>query len=174
MCLLLLQTISQHVAAFSSTAPITFMIKSTFSPRRGFVSLSTYRSRAKLSTTTPRSCSVMRDMTMNVEVSFPTPGEAADMGARDWPQQAKSGSWTENVESGGIRYILDGSGTLSDGKSEVRLGPGVLVTVLNDCSLEWTCEGEMIILTPSFEEGPLLAAVAIILIGLCAFLVGSS
>jgi len=114
-------------------------------------------------------------VSMKIDVSFPSPEEAADMGARDWPQQAKSGIWSDNVKSGGVRYVLDGSGTVSDGKGETRVGPGALVTVLDDCSLEWTCEaGEMIILTPSFEEGPLLAAVAAVLIGLCAFLVGSS
>mmetsp|Transcript_19977 Transcript_19977/g.40478 ORF Transcript_19977/g.40478 Transcript_19977/m.40478 type:complete len:188 (-) Transcript_19977:111-674(-) len=122
-----------------------------------------------------------------VDVTFPTPDEAAAMGARDWPQQVKSGSWTETFGPGqeATRYVLEGSGSLevktfddegsmeSGVVSKSKVGPGTLVEVSGRADLVWQIDGqgEMIILTPGYEEGGLLLGVAAVLVVLCGALI---
>mmetsp|Transcript_11524 Transcript_11524/g.16230 ORF Transcript_11524/g.16230 Transcript_11524/m.16230 type:complete len:161 (-) Transcript_11524:809-1291(-) len=50
----------------------------------------------------------------SVDISTPTPEEAANMGVRDWPQQVRQGEWEEQVNSGTtlVRYVLDGTGVV--------------------------------------------------------------
>eukprot|EP00566_Odontella_aurita_P022405 CAMPEP_0113551314 /NCGR_PEP_ID=MMETSP0015_2-20120614/14458_1 /TAXON_ID=2838 /ORGANISM="Odontella" /LENGTH=139 /DNA_ID=CAMNT_0000452197 /DNA_START=192 /DNA_END=608 /DNA_ORIENTATION=- /assembly_acc=CAM_ASM_000160 len=78
-----------------------------------------------------------------VEVKSPTPDEAAEMGTRDWPQQLKRGSWSENIGGGksAVRYVLDGTGTVEsfsdDGQLKSQVGPGSLVEATGPIVLEW-------------------------------------
>ncbi|KAL7539148.1 hypothetical protein ACHAXR_010700 [Thalassiosira sp. AJA248-18] len=125
-----------------------------------------------------------------VEITFPTPDEAASMGIRDWPQQFHSTSWTDTVPEGSIvtRYVLDGKGRVTidyydDVRGEVRrmknqrVYPGTLVEVDGEASLFWEVDSEnegMIVLTPSYEEGGKLVLVGGFLLVFCAgLLLGS-
>lgn len=104
----------------------------------------------------------------DIRVSQPTPQTAAEAGIREWPQQTKSGQWQEFCEEGEMisRYVLEGFGHLDireeDGNTKpFSIRPGTLIEVSGQASLTWeTSTKEMIILTPSFEEGCLFAAVA--------------
>ena len=116
-----------------------------------------------------------------VVVSSPTPDEAADMGARDWPQQVrKAPGWSESVaEDGAVtRYVLSGTGSVAVKGSSQKIGPGSLVEVTGPAEVEWAVsgggDGEMIILTPGYEEAGLLVGVAAALVVLCAALVVAS
>ena len=107
-----------------------------------------------------------------------TPNEAADMGIRDWPQQAKQGQWTESCGEGQtlVRYILDGKGTVEINDDPPKpVAPGTLVEVDGEASLTWSAATELIVLTPGFEEGGKLIAVAGLLIVVCgaALLLGT-
>lgn len=124
-----------------------------------------------------------------MEITFPTPDAAAAMGVRDWPQQFRASSWTEDVAEGGIatRYVLDGRGRLTvdyyddDGKSRRvenrRVYPGTLVEVDGEAKLLWEVDDEragMIVLTPNYEEGGKLLLVGGFLLVFCAgLLLGS-
>jgi len=111
----------------------------------------------------------------NIVISSPTPENAADMGIREWPQQTRSGTWQETVQENDtvIRYILEGTGILciktSDTVKKSSVGPGTLVEASGQCDLIWEVKGnqEMIVLTPTYEEGGKLAVVALGLITLC-------
>jgi len=118
------------------------------------------------------------------QVSTPSPEEAAEMGARDWPQQIKKGTWVEEITQGDVktRYVLEGAGTLvastdnDGGASTSRVGPGTLVEATGPVKLEWEVKGkavnnEMIILTPGYEQQGLLLAVAGLFLVLCGSLV---
>lgn len=103
------------------------------------------------------------------KISFPSVSDAAEMGIREWPQQTKSGSWEGLSKDGDIlvRYVLDGKGTLKieeNGKQTwSKLQPGTLIEVKGEALLSWTAaSAEMIILTPTFEEGGVFFAVAAI------------
>jgi len=125
-----------------------------------------------------------------ITISTPTPDEAADMGARDWPQQAKSSpGWSESVPDDAvvIRYILSGRGTVSysssgDGSGKTRgsprrkIGPGGLVEITGPTDVDWTVEAgeEMIVLTPGYEEAGLLLGVAGAFLVLCGVLVATA
>jgi len=125
-----------------------------------------------------------------VEITFPTPEEAASMGIRDWPQQFHSKTWSDRVSEGGIatRYVLDGKGRLTidyyDDNNVMqridsqRVYPGTLVEVDGEANLLWEVDDSkegMIILTPNYEEGGKLLIVGGILAVFCAgLLVGSS
>lgn len=124
-----------------------------------------------------------------VEITFPTPDEAAGMGIRDWPQQFHSSTWTDTVQEGSIatRYVLDGRGRLTidyyDNEGEKRriknqrMYPGTLVEVDGEASLLWEVDDQkegMILLTPGYEEGGKLALVGGALLVFCAgLLVGA-
>jgi hypothetical protein len=104
----------------------------------------------------------------DIQISTPTPTEAASLGVREWPQQLKSGDWTEEAKEGSTltRYILDGTGSVSISSAEGRsqqsiVGPGTLVEVTGKASLQWSTPEEIIVLTPGYEEGGLLIAVAL-------------
>jgi hypothetical protein len=118
----------------------------------------------------------------SVDISTPSPEEAANLGVRDWPQQLKKGAWTEQVGGGQtvVRYVLDGSGTVetttsdetgTDKKQRASVGPGSLMEVTGEASLSWEASGEMIILTPGYEEGGKLLGVAVAMIVFCGALV---
>ena len=116
-------------------------------------------------------------------VTTPSPDEAAQMGARDWPQQIKKGTWTEEIPDGDakIRYVLEGEGTLvstviDSRASSSRIGPGTLIEATGPVKLEWTVKdkagnNEIIILTPGYEQQGLLFAVAGVFLALCGSLV---
>ena len=123
-----------------------------------------------------------------VEITFPTPEEAASMGIRDWPQQFHSKTWSDRVSEGDIatRYVLDGKGRLTidyydDNNVKQRINnqrvyPGTLVEVDGEANLLWEVDDEngMIILTPGYEEGGKLLIVGGILAVFCAgLLIGS-
>jgi uncharacterized cupin superfamily protein len=113
----------------------------------------------------------------NVGISSPSLDQAAEMGVRDWPQQLKKGTWSEQVPEGRmlIRYILDGTGTLQvNGGKRTTVGPGALIEINGDASVEWKASDEMIILTPGFEEGGKLLIVAIFFAVLCVSLLATS
>ena len=124
-----------------------------------------------------------------VEITFPTPEEAASMGIRDWPQQFHSKTWSDRVSEGGIatRYVLDGKGRLTidyydDNNVKQRINnqrvyPGTLVEVDGEANLLWEVDNEregIIILTPNYEEGGKLLIVGGVLAVFCAgLLIGS-
>ena len=124
-----------------------------------------------------------------VEITFPTPEEAASMGIRDWPQQFHSKTWSDRVSEGGLatRYVLDGKGRLTidyydDNNVKQRINsqrvyPGTLVEVDGEANLLWEVDDDkegMIILTPNYEEGGKLLIVGGILAVFCAgLLIGS-
>lgn len=133
---------------------------------------------------------IKTDATTNpVEITFPTPDDAASMGIRDWPQQFHSSTWTDTVSEGSIatRYVLDGKGRLTidyyDDNGEMqriknqRVYPGTLVEVDGEANLLWEVDDEkegMVILTPGYEEGGKLLLVGGILALFCAgLLVGA-
>ena len=108
-----------------------------------------------------------------VKISTPSPDDAADMGIRDWPQQLKkAGSWSETVDEDQtlVRYVLDGTGAVNvvdeNGQDEkTAVGPGSLVEVTGQATLEWQGKEDMIILTPGYEQpGMLIGAAALLLI----------
>jgi len=120
-------------------------------------------------------------------VTTPTPDQAAGMGARDWPQQVRTGSWFETLSKGETvtRYILEGEGFVTVTAMAVdkkkKVGPGTLVEAKGPVELRWKVfdagndggkgKGEMIVLTPGYEEGASLAIVAVAFVVLCAVLV---
>lgn len=126
--------------------------------------------------TSRKRCKVI--VTADIQISTPSPEKAVRIGVREWPQQLKSGVWTEDVTDGNTvtRYILDGAGTVSissdeDGTQLAAVGPGTLVEVTGRASLLWSTSEEMIVLTPGYEEGRLLLTVALALIALTILLV---
>jgi len=124
----------------------------------------------------------------SLDVTTPTPDEAAALGARDWPQQFKNADWSESVpaDRSVTRYILSGRGTVSSSSSDGgggsnsnkprKIGPGTLIEITGPTQVDWTvAEGdEMIVLTPGYEEGGLLLGVAGALAVLCGVLVATA
>eukprot|EP00978_Attheya_sp_CCMP212_P034608 scaffold145776_cov40-Attheya_sp.AAC.1 len=121
-----------------------------------------------------------------VEVKFPNQEEAVALGAREWPQQVKRGIWSERVANGvpAARYVLDGTGSIAvtllgdDGmtpKTNIptthMLVPGSLIEAMGPATIDWNVDEEMIVLTPGYEQGNLLAVVAATLVVLTALLV---
>ena len=117
-----------------------------------------------------------------VTITNLSPEKAANMGIRDWPQQVRSGYWTEKVKEDQtiVRYILDGNVNLSysapgkKNKEKQKIVPGTLVEVTGKHNLVWETEGEsneIILLTPTYEEVGKLAVTAILLISLCIALI---
>jgi hypothetical protein len=113
-----------------------------------------------------------------VSITLPSPDEAASMGVRDWPQQSKKGFWTETASEGQtlVRYVLDGTGYVKidadeTSKQTTQLAPGTLIEITGEATLSWNTPGEMIILTPGFEEGGKLLGVAAALIVVCGALI---
>ena len=123
-----------------------------------------------------------------VEITFPTPEEAASAGIRDWPQTFHPSSWSEAVAEGQIatRYVLDGKGRVSidyyddngrQASRKDRVYPGTLVEVDGEATLLWEVDGDegMIILTPGFEQtGTLALALGFFVIFCAGLLAGST
>lgn len=118
----------------------------------------------------------------------PSSVEARSLGVLDWPKQVKMGAWTERFDQGQVaaRYILEGGGMVvvtlfeNDGftpkvgiPEEYRVVPGCLVEAMGPCKLEWRTDedAEMVVLTPGYEQGSMLAAVGAIFIVLCGALI---
>ena len=139
-------------------------------------------------TTTSSSTRLCESM---LEVKSPTSDEAARLGARDWPQQVKTGSWSERIDGGtvAVRYILSGTGSIAvtlysdddaatpktEAPSVHKVVPGLLVEAMGPANIDWEVDdtpGEMIVLTPGYEQGSLLAAVAALFVVLCGALIG--
>lgn len=108
--------------------------------------------------------------TSRIGVSVPSQAQCEALGVREWPQQSKTGSWNERVapENTLVRYVLEGTGSLdvcsdetqddeSPGtKQSIAVKPGTLVEIQPGTPavrLEWKCDGEIVLLTPGFEEG---------------------
>ena len=141
--------------------------------------------RLQPSTLLPQPLSAKTDNT--VEITFPTPQEAASAGIREWPQTYHKSSWSESVSEGQIatRYVLDGKGRVTinyydEGGREAlrkdRVYPGTLVEVEGEARLNWEVDGEngMIVLTPGFEEGGKLVLVLGFFVVFCAGLLAGS
>ena len=128
-----------------------------------------------------------------VEITFPTPEEAASMGIRDWPQQFHDKDWAESITEGQIatRYVLSGKGRVTidyyDGdnldirqRTNQRIYAGTLVEVDGEAELFWEVDDDggasngIIVLTPSYEEGGKLLLVAGALVVFCAGLIAGS
>jgi len=93
---------------------------------------------------------------------MPSQQESEDLGIREWSQQTKSSSWTDEATEGQtlVRYILQGSGVLYvDGESSKKFNVGMLVEVEGPVKLDWEkdVEEDVIILTPGYESGGLFA-----------------
>ncbi len=113
----------------------------------------------------------------------PTQEESVQLGIREWPQQTKSQpTWDEEAKVGETltRYILQGSGdltvTLTDSSSSnnsKKFSAGLLVEVSGPATLNWVNKGsdDIIILTPGYEQGGLLAGVAFLFVVLCGSLI---
>ena len=137
--------------------------------------------RAGLTTTRPTSC-----LAGTVTTSTPSQAECEALGVREWPQQIKKGAWTEEVAPDAelVRYVLEGQGTLvvtdddtTDPKQQQQqsLQPGTMVTVTGPATLEWQASTkDMILLTPSYEQGGLLVAVGAGLVVLMAALIAAT
>ena len=112
--------------------------------------------------------------------TLPSQQESEELGIRDWPQQTKSSSWTDEAEEGQtlVRYILQGSGTLDvdGGRSSKNFKTGMLVEVKGPVKLDWKKdEGEdVIILTPGFEKGGLFAGALIGFVAMVGALIALS
>lgn len=109
----------------------------------------------------------------------PSQQESEDRGIRDWPQQTKSSSWTDEATEGQtlVRYILQGSGVLYvDGKSSKKFNAGMLVEVEGPVKLDWKKDvGEdVILLTPGYESGGLFAGALVGFVAMVGALVALS
>ena len=132
-----------------------------------------------------RAQDVLESMTQldaaNMDISTPTPDEAAEMGARDWPQQFKNSDWSESVPEAKtvLRYILSGQGSVSSVDANIqkrRIGPGTLVEITGPANVDWNVDAgdEIIVLTPGYEEAGLLLGVAGAFVVLCGVLVATA
>mmetsp|Transcript_13825 Transcript_13825/g.28533 ORF Transcript_13825/g.28533 Transcript_13825/m.28533 type:complete len:196 (+) Transcript_13825:154-741(+) len=98
-------------------------------------------------------------MMSRIRTSVPSQAKCEELGVREWPQQSKKGSWSENVppENSLFRYVLEGSGSLEIDDQTLSVTPGTLVEIQEgspELRLDWTSDTEeMILLTPGFEEG---------------------
>ena len=148
------------------------------------------KSNQKITRTSRRVVSVYSSNNAAVEITFPTPEEAASMGIRDWPQKFYSSDYTESVNEGQIatRYVLDGKGRVTidyyddnnlDTRQRLkqRVYPGTLIEVDGEATLYWEVDDEkegIIVLTPNYEDGKLLGLVAGAMVIFCAGLIVGS
>lgn len=104
--------------------------------------------------------------TSRITTSVPSQSQCEALGVREWPQQSKTGIWTETVapENSLQRYVLEGTGSLAvvaddNSVTTIPIKPGTLVEIrvgTPSVTLEWECAPncpEVILLTPGFEEG---------------------
>lgn len=118
---------------------------------------------------------------VDVSVRTPSQEEAEKLGIREWPQQAKSGSFQESCQEGEklVRYVLDGQGKVevldSEESKQISVAPGLLLEVSGEATLNWeVTSDEMIVLTPGFEQLGLFAGVAVALVVLLGALIANS
>eukprot|EP00984_Skeletonema_dohrnii_P005004 scaffold1769_cov132-Skeletonema_dohrnii-CCMP3373.AAC.21 len=187
--LLILSTATQSAYAFAPPSN-NHQCSSTSSPSRSKCPTfsKTKRVHNKLSPLSPLSAT---SSTNNVvEITFPTPEEAASMGIRDWPQQFHDKSWDESIPEGQIatRYVLSGKGRVTIDyyenenmdvrkRKKERVYPGTLIEVDGEANLFWEVDDVregIIVLTPSYEEGGKLLLVAGALVVFCAGLIAGS
>ena len=115
-------------------------------------------------------------------VSTPSQDEAVARGIREWPGILKKGAAFDEPRApfGTTRYVYGGRGTLvatpADGgdAQTVALAPNVLVEVQDECSLSWTVDEELTLLTPDFEQKGLFVGVAASLIAVFGFLLANA
>ena len=111
--------------------------------------------------------------------TMPSQEESVELGIREWPQQTKSSSWTDDAKEGQtlVRYILQGGGTVTvNGKDSRRFMTGMLMEVEGPVTLDWEKDSgeDVIILTPGFENGGLLVGAFLGFMGMVAALVALS
>ena len=167
---------------------ITFLLQCT-SQVKGFTVHVKSPRRITTSSRTPRdsttakvkkvSNTALQQFSSKLELSYPSQDECVSLGIREWPQQTKSKSWTEDASDGQVllRYILQGKGSLVvDGVQAKPFGVGTLVDVTGPASLEWNLEGgeDVILLTPGFEQGGAFLGVVAAMIVLTGALIASS
>ena len=100
---------------------------------------------------------VMCASSAGLELSQPSQAESEAMGLRDWPSTVVQGSLTDPCKDGGMRYVLEGSGTASRGDESLAVSVGSLVTVRGGGDVIWEADGsEMVLLTPEYNGPPLL------------------
>ena len=124
-----------------------------------------------------------------MEVKMPSENEAVSLGIREWPQQLKKGAWSEKVDDGKMScvYVLDGSASVSvtllneagepktDLPSEHVIVPGSLLETMGPAQLEFEAtDDEILILTPDYQQGTLLAAAGALFIVVCGALITGS
>jgi len=191
--LLIIATATQSTHAFAPPLSNNHQCSSTSSPSRSkcLTFSKTKRIHNKLSTPTPLSATSSSTNNNVVEITFPTPEEAASMGIRDWPQQFHDKSWDESIPEGQIatRYVLSGKGRVTIDyyenenmdvrkRKNERVYPGTLIEVDGEANLFWEVDDNgkegIIVLTPSYEEGGKLLLVAGALVVFCAGLIAGS
>jgi len=132
--------------------------------------------------------------------TMPSQQESVELGIRDWPQQTKSSSWSEEAKEGQtlIRYILQGSGTVtvtvtglaagsgsggnsnSNSNQPKKFNTGMLLEVEGPVSLEWNINkddaegGDVIILTPGYENTSLFVGAIVGFVAMVGALVALS
>ncbi|KAJ1457583.1 hypothetical protein M885DRAFT_515190 [Pelagophyceae sp. CCMP2097] len=118
----------------------------------------------------------------SIRVSNLSPQVAMEKGVRDWPFTTRGpGVFEEMVEAGTVRYVLEGEATVeysvfaggNSADAPLAVSPGSLVEVDKECNLRWTAAQDLVVLTPTFEQGGLyfagLAAVVVVFGALVVF-----
>ncbi|KAL7501179.1 hypothetical protein ACHAWT_011040 [Skeletonema menzelii] len=186
LLLLIVATATQSTLAFVSPTPHCIVASSSSSPTK-CLTFQTKLAHIQKSPQTILSASTNNNNV--VEITFPTPEEAASMGIRDWPQQFHNKEWTESIGEGQIatRYVLSGKGrvtidyyddeNVNRQRANQRVYPGTLIEVDGEANLFWEVDDSkegLIVLTPSYEEGGKLLLVAGALVVFCAGLIAGS
>jgi hypothetical protein len=96
-----------------------------------------------------------------LELTQPTQAECESMGVRDWPDTVVREKLEEACSAGALRYVLEGTGTLSCGDESISVAPNSLVKVCADegATLCWMPDSELVLLTPEYRGPPLLPIV---------------
>ncbi len=113
--------------------------------------------------------------------TMPSQEESVELGIREWPQTTKNDeTWSEQAAEGQtlVRYILQGSGTVTIDNETKKFNTGLLLEVECPASLEWkkdvSLSEPIIILTPGFENVGLFAGALVGFVALCGALVALS
>ena len=166
--LLIVASATQSTLAFISPPTPQCIAGSSSSPSKcqTFPTQLVHNNQKSPQTTSSLSASSTNNNNNVVEITFPTPDEAASMGIRDWPQQFHNKEWTEMISEGQIatRYVLSGKGRVTIDyydnenvnirqRTNQRVYPGTLIEVDGEANLFWEVDDMkegMIVLTPSF------------------------
>lgn len=106
-----------------------------------------------------------------VSVRTVSEAEVDERGMRDWPLTAQPKSFSDRYTAGEELFVQEGSAELRvseflDAKEElcetVSLKSGLLLTVNQDCAIEWKVTEPLVLLTPTFQDsGAFLAVIAV-------------